>query len=91
MKETRLRTEIRIEGHLAAFRLRHFEGLVVRPEADGKMVLVGTFRDQPALFGLLNWLHSLGVGLVSVRRLEETEVPYEEEEEERNHVNDSNG
>ena len=91
MKETWVRTEIRVEGHLAAHRLRHFEGLVVRPEADGKMVLVGHFRDQPALFGLLNWLDSLGVHLVSVQRLEETEVPYEEEEEERNHVNDCDG
>jgi hypothetical protein len=37
MKETRLRYEIRIAGHLAPARLRHFEGLTIRQEAAGRI------------------------------------------------------
>jgi hypothetical protein len=62
--------EIRVRGHLAARRFRHFEGLVVRQEA-GETVIVGRFRDQPALYGLLNWLQSLGATLLLVRQVEE--------------------
>jgi hypothetical protein len=66
--------EIRIEGHLAAYRLRHFERVTIRQEADGTTVILGPFRGQSALFGLLNWLHSLGIPLVSVQRLGEPGV-----------------
>ena len=71
MNETAPRYEIRIQGHLAPHRLRHFEGLTVCQEAGGETVLVGCFRDQPALYGLLNWLQRLGVTLLEVKRLEE--------------------
>ena len=66
-----IRYEIRIRGHLAPHRLRHFEGVVVRQEDDGETVISGCFRDQPALYGLLAWLQRLGVTLVLVRRVEE--------------------
>jgi hypothetical protein len=72
MKETSLRYEIRIQGHLAPHRLRHFEGVTVRQEAGGETVIVGCFRDQPALYGLLSWLQRLGVTLLLVRRVKET-------------------
>lgn len=72
MKETSQRYEIRIQGHLAPHRLRHFEGLVVRQEAGGETVIVGCFRGQPALYGLLSWLQRLGVTLLLVRRVQET-------------------
>jgi hypothetical protein len=71
MKETMLRYEIRIEGHLAPHRLRHFGGVTVHQEASGETVIVGSFRDQPALYGLLSWLQRLGVTLLLVRRVEE--------------------
>lgn len=80
MKETRLRYAIRVRGHLAARRLRHFEGLTVRQDDDGDTLIAGYFRDQPALFGLLNWLQSLNVPLVSVQRLEATSALEEKEE-----------
>ncbi len=38
---------------------------------DDTLVILGSFRGQSALFGLLHWLHSLGAPLVSVRRLGE--------------------
>jgi hypothetical protein len=71
MNERVLRYEIRIQGHLAHHRLRHFEGITVREEADGETVIVGCFRDQPALYGLLNWLQRLGVVLLLVQRVQE--------------------
>ena len=64
--------EIRIEGHLAPHRLRAFEGLAVTHLPDGDTELVGRIVDQSTLYGLLNWLHDLGVPLVSVRRLRDS-------------------
>jgi hypothetical protein len=72
MKESPRRYEIRIQGHLAPYRLRHFEGLTVCQEAGGETVIVGCFRDQATLYGLLSWLQRLGVTLLLVRRVEET-------------------
>jgi hypothetical protein len=74
MKGTPLRYEIRIQCHLAPHRLRHFEAVMVRQEASGKTVIVGCFRDQAALYGLLHWLQRLGVTLLLVKRMEETEA-----------------
>jgi hypothetical protein len=71
MEETLSRYEIRIQGHLAPYRLRHFQGMTVRQEASGETMIVGCFRDQAALYGLLNWLQRLGVTLLLVQRLEE--------------------
>jgi hypothetical protein len=71
MKKTALRYEIRIEGHLAPQRLRHFEMVTVRQEADGQSVILARCRDQSALYGLLFWLQGLGVTLLHVQRDEE--------------------
>jgi hypothetical protein len=72
VKGTRHPYEIRIEGHLAPHRLRHFECVTVRQEAGGETVIEGCFRDQAALYGLLSWLQRLGAALLLVKRLEET-------------------
>jgi len=72
VKEACLPYEIRIEGHLAPHRLRHFESVSVRQEASGETVIVGCFRDQAALYGLLSWLQRLGATLLLVKRLQET-------------------
>lgn len=64
--------EIVVKGHLAPHRLRQFEDLTVTHQPSGETVLVGSFSDQSALLGLLNWLHNLGIALISVKRLEET-------------------
>jgi hypothetical protein len=70
-----LRNEIRVQGHLASYRLRHFAGITVRQEAGGETVIVGRFRDQPALYGLLSWLQGLGVTLLLVKRLRGDQPP----------------
>ncbi|MBN1875077.1 MAG: hypothetical protein JXA33_12665 [Anaerolineae bacterium] len=64
--------EIVIQGHLALHRFRQFENLTVIYDTSGETVLTWPIPDQSALLGLLNWLHDLGVVLVSVRQLEET-------------------
>jgi hypothetical protein len=71
MKKGVQRYEIRIQGHLAPHRLRHFEGVTVRQEEGGETVIAGSFRGQPALYGLLVWLQGLGATLLLVRRVEE--------------------
>jgi hypothetical protein len=65
--------KIVIEGHLAPHRLQQFEGLATAHQPNGETILVGPFPDQSALLGLLNWLHDLGVSLVSVNRSENTQ------------------
>jgi hypothetical protein len=64
--------EIRVQGHLSPQRFRGFENLTVNHQPDGETVLTGSLPDQSALLGLLNWLHDLGISLISARRLEET-------------------
>jgi hypothetical protein len=71
MVETPLRYEIRIQGHLAPRRLRHFEGLTVRHDANGETVIMARLRDQAALYGLLSWFQRLAVTLLLVRRVED--------------------
>ena len=61
--------EIRVEGHLAPQRLKHFEGLEIHHDAGGVTVLSGPIRDQAALNGLLGWLQRLGVTLLLVRQV----------------------
>lgn len=64
--------EIRVQDHLSPQRFCRFENLTVNHQPGGETVLSGHFPDQPALFGLLNWLHDLGVTSVSVKRMERT-------------------
>jgi hypothetical protein len=80
MGEDRLRYAIRVQGHLSARRLRHFDGMTVQQDANGDTLIDGCFRDQSALFGLLNWLQNLNVPLVSVEQLRSTTMIEEREE-----------
>ena len=75
MKQTARRYEIRIQGHLAPHRLRHFEALAVRQEASGETVILGCFRDQQALYGLLSWLRDLGATLLLVKQVGDDQAP----------------
>jgi hypothetical protein len=64
-----LRYEIRVQGHLARRRVGCFDGLTITHHPNGETSIVGAFRDQPALYGLLIYISNLGVGLVSVNRI----------------------
>ena len=65
--------EIRIRGHLGRNRLRALEKLAVTLEANGDTTIAAWIADQAALYGLLVRIRDLGVPLLSVRCLEDTE------------------
>jgi hypothetical protein len=73
MNEARAKYEITVREHLSPHRLRWFEGLVVDHRPSGETVLVWSAQDQTALYGLLNWVQSIGATLISVRHLGEAE------------------
>ena len=58
--------EVRVRGHLSLRRLSSFESLTIAHHPNGDTSLVGAFRDQAALYGLLDHISSLGVALLSV-------------------------
>jgi hypothetical protein len=60
--------EIRVEGHLADRWSDWFEGLTIRNDPDGEVILTGPLTDQAALFGVLTKIHDLNLVLISVRR-----------------------
>jgi hypothetical protein len=75
MKPTRY--EITVRGRLSETLMTAFAGLEATPSA-GVTVLHGEIADQPALFGVLERVESLGLELVEIRRTTEpitTEVP----------------
>ena len=60
--------EIRIKGQLDPNWSEWFEGfeLAYHPE-EGETILIGSTRDQAALYGLIGKLRDLGVILLSVK------------------------
>jgi hypothetical protein len=69
---SRGRYEIRVEGVLGAHWAAWFEGLQVT-SGEAETVISGPLADQPALHGLLAKIRDLGLCLVSVQRVDETE------------------
>jgi hypothetical protein len=70
VNETRSsRYEIRVQGHLSKVRLCCFDNLTVTHRPNVETSIVGLFRDQSALYGLLNHISNLGVALLSVNRV----------------------
>jgi hypothetical protein len=63
------RYEIRVQGHLAPRRLCCFADLTITHHPSGETSIIGAFRDQSALYGLLNHISNLGVTLLSVNRV----------------------
>jgi hypothetical protein len=69
--------EITVRGRLGDSLIGAFDGLTATPEAS-HTVLHGEIADQPALYGVLERIESLGLELVDVRRTRQpltTEVP----------------
>lgn len=71
-KKTKL-YEIKVRGHLGPNRFRPFEKLTVTLEAGGETTIAARIADQAALFGLMVHIRDLGVQLLSVRCLGDTE------------------
>jgi hypothetical protein len=61
--------EIRVAGHLSESWAARFEGLSMRHEPEGETVLYGML-DQAALHGVFVKIRSLGLNLISVKRVE---------------------
>jgi hypothetical protein len=65
--------EIRVEGHLADRWSEWFEGLAIRNEPNGEVVLSGPLADQAALLGVLNKIHALNLTLISIQAFTPTQ------------------
>ena len=65
--------QLRLEGSIPADLIRDFGALTVSVEP-AETVLSGTLADQAALFGLLVRIDALGLHLLEVRRLTDTDV-----------------
>ncbi len=64
--------EIRVEGCLTEQWAEWFEGLSITQE-NGETLLSGLVTDQAALYGLLKKVRDLGLPLVSVNRIVQSE------------------
>lgn len=61
--------EIRVKGHLNPRWSAWLDGMEVKLLENGDMILSGTIRDQSALLGILNKLHSLNLTLLSFKEI----------------------
>jgi hypothetical protein len=66
--------EIQFRGHLDPSRAQMFEGLEMVQEASGDTVLTGRLVDQAALHGVLNRIRDLGLPLLAVRQVADSEA-----------------
>ncbi len=64
--------EIRVEGQITESWSEWFDGLSIRNAPNGDTILSGMIGDQAALFGILNKIMGLNLGLVSIRRTQQT-------------------
>lgn len=62
--------QIKVRGHLDLMWKDWFDGFIIKPQASGETILVGTVEDQAALHGLLAKIRDLGLSLLSVNRAE---------------------
>ena len=62
--------QIRIRGHLDPEWADYFSGLEISQQPDGTTHLTGPVADQSALQGLLDRIHSLGLQLLLVEKIE---------------------
>jgi hypothetical protein len=57
---------IRIEGCLEEGWADWFDGMAIQPGPCDETSITGLIRDQAELIGLINRIHDLGLGLISV-------------------------
>jgi hypothetical protein len=66
MTEALKRIRIHIRGRIDEQWTHWFEDLRVEQQEDDTTLLIGTFADQSALYGLLAKLRDLGLELISI-------------------------
>ena len=74
--------EIRVKGHLDETWADWFDGMTITHEYNGETRLNGSLPDQAALHGVLNRLRNLGVQLISVNPVEDTQISEGEDADE---------
>jgi hypothetical protein len=65
--------QVRLKGHLGADWAEWFGGLTLTLDENGETLLTGPALDQAALHGLLKKVRDLGLTLVSVNPINETQ------------------
>jgi hypothetical protein len=65
--------QIRVKGHFDANLAGWFDGLTISNQEDGEAVLSGRLPDQAALQGVLNRISNLGLSLISVNQMPESD------------------
>lgn len=65
--------EIRVRNHLTSGWADWFDAIELRYEENGEMVLVVSLPDQSALHGILAKIRDLGLTLIAVNRINDTD------------------
>ncbi len=71
--------EIRLKGHLSNRWVEWFGEVAIRLEEDGTTRLICPAIDQAALYGLIKKVRSLGLPLLSINRVETSQLDGGEE------------
>lgn len=66
--------QIKLEGHLSPIWEAEFEGFTLTLNENGITCLTGPVLDQAALHGLLRKIRDLGLPLISVKRLKDSQT-----------------
>lgn len=70
----RVQYEIKVDGHLGDRWSAWFDGLAITSEDDGTTVIRGSVVDQAALHGLLQRLRDIGIPLISLAPVEDSDT-----------------
>jgi hypothetical protein len=74
------RYQLRVAGHLDTHWATWFDDLTLTRREDGTTTLTGLVQDQSQLHGLLAKVRDLGITLIGIRVLSETEDDEEEDQ-----------
>jgi hypothetical protein len=64
---------IRLKGHLAAHWAEWFDGMTIELLENGETLIEGPIVDQAALHGMLNHIRDLGLPLLAVDGIDQSE------------------
>ncbi len=70
MEASPITYEIRVEGLIDKMWSDWFNGMTITHENETETVLLGALPDQTALHGVLDRIRDLGLGLISVNRVD---------------------
>jgi hypothetical protein len=74
MSDKQIVYQICIQGHIQANWLEWLQPIKITQKKNGVTVLTGSLIDQSALQGLLDYLFSLGITLLSLKRIDDFRI-----------------